>query len=95
MAATAAQDARLPRYLQDAISGEREEALRSHDGSGHPPTITLDLGSRGISSLPEEFFELVKNELERSDNLYLTQYPSLGWARRTLSTMGSAHLQYG
>ena len=74
MAVTAVQDGCLPQYLHDIITSQREETLGSQAGpgiqaEGEPPSITLDLGSRGITSLPEEFFELVKGELERSERM--------------------------
>jgi hypothetical protein len=58
---------------KEAIEVAREEALRTADNLGAPrelqqPGLTIDLGHKGILSLPDEVIEVIKDEIERYDS---------------------------
>lgn len=56
---------------KDAIDAFREETRRSADNDGaakelqQQPGVTIDLGHKHITSLPDEVVEIIKDEIER------------------------------
>jgi hypothetical protein len=66
-------------FAREAIEASREESRRGLDGvlstELQQPGVTVDLCHRNIVRLPDEVIDIIKQEIERCVNTFLSPIP--------------------